>query len=115
MKTHTCINCGETKEITLFVKRSEYRDGYSNRCKICSNRIKNEKYPFTITEEEKKRRFINNNKQKVDMFVKKQYEETKALLQSGIGPDVLLKIKEINEKYDKLIAEYLLTNVYKKE
>ena len=40
----TCADCGETKEISLFHKNSQQKDGYSCYCKLCSKNKNFNKY-----------------------------------------------------------------------
>lgn len=37
----TCVDCGETMNITHFIKNISTSDGYSNKCKTCMNKEKN--------------------------------------------------------------------------
>lgn len=39
----TCKDCGGEYEIHYFVKNSRLKDGYTNQCKTCRNRIRKEK------------------------------------------------------------------------
>ena len=43
MRTKTCRTCNETKIITDFTKNVYARDGYLNRCKICTNKYYKER------------------------------------------------------------------------
>ena len=34
-KTHTCTQCGETKSVLCFERRSDMKKGILNQCKTC--------------------------------------------------------------------------------
>lgn len=51
----TCVVCNETKELELFQKRKENRDGRGNRCKLCHTKYMREYYKKNPAKEQANR------------------------------------------------------------
>ena len=84
METKVCSRCGEEKELTLFRKRKDSKDGHRKECKICSS-ISDKKYR-------------DNNKEWVKFRKKKDYEKNREKTLSSVKDYRLKNIEKIREK-----------------
>lgn len=57
----TCIKCNQTKDFTLFFKKTSARDGHSSYCKACQKLYEQSDKAKTV-----RRTYENNKKQKFD-------------------------------------------------
>jgi hypothetical protein len=84
METKVCSKCGEEKEIILFRKRKDSKDGYRKECKECSS-IDGKKYR-------------DNNKEWVKVKKKKDYTKNREKRLNRVKNYRLENIEKIREK-----------------
>lgn len=66
METKVCSRCGEEKELTLFRKRKDSKDGHRKECKICSS-IGDKKY------RDNNKEWVKFRKKKITKKIEKKY------------------------------------------
>lgn len=76
-----CITCGEEKDLFLFQKRKDSKDGYRNECKDCKEccNIRAKKYREYEDRSEYQKQHYLKNKERINKRHKKHYENNKEM------------------------------------
>ena len=97
METKICKKCNQKKELSLFVKNKQCKDGFENQCKECNKKYKKEHYEKNKDKiKEATKRYAKENEDKIREYRRNRYQ------------DETTKVKERQKLYREKNSDLIL-------